>query len=515
MQKKYPYLIIIAIAIASRLLMPNLLLDDAYISLKVSKNLAEHGEMVFNSGEKVYSITNPAWTMILAALRLTGVDVVKCAWLAGLLCEILIGMALIKFSEKVLQSPWYGLFAATVFLTNPIFTITSIGGMEIALSMLTIIMAFDSLARGKAGMALVFASYAVWVRVDNLILLSIVFLWIVGKRMISKNYKILIAPSIILLVYLALGWIYFGSPFPISVFRKAAFVTNTGWFMGTLIIAREFIFTLFGRCTAYGLNGSILFAMIPFAIYGIFIVILNKRKELFPLLSFSAIYFLIYSLTGNTYAVLFPWYFLPPAAGILIAAVVGIKNLLDKIKLNPKTAISLIVAISLAWSSITIVSNNEKLKRFVDTIFLTREKTYAAASVWLSLYLPQNSIICTPEIGAVGFFCRPDLKILDMVGLTRPLSDTRKPVQLVKEENVEAIIYWLLPGQTFDQIAQVYPKYQWGEIGEVMIGIRKDLAPKIMEKSWQIPQIIKSIDISHEFDWKNHQQQTNSTKTES
>lgn len=46
--------------------------DDAYISFVYSKNLAEHGELVFNLGERVEGYTNFLWTVLLAGLMKLG-----------------------------------------------------------------------------------------------------------------------------------------------------------------------------------------------------------------------------------------------------------------------------------------------------------------------------------------------------------------------------------------------------------------------------------------------------------
>src|SRR6266508_797698 len=47
--------------------------DDAFISFVYSRNLAEHGQLVFNLGERVEGYTNFLWTVFLAALLKLGV----------------------------------------------------------------------------------------------------------------------------------------------------------------------------------------------------------------------------------------------------------------------------------------------------------------------------------------------------------------------------------------------------------------------------------------------------------
>src|SRR3954452_10819010 len=60
------------VVVAAMLLVPHALLfdfvsDDAYISFRYARNLAEHGQLVFNLGERVEGFTNFLWTVLLAA----------------------------------------------------------------------------------------------------------------------------------------------------------------------------------------------------------------------------------------------------------------------------------------------------------------------------------------------------------------------------------------------------------------------------------------------------------------
>lgn len=50
----------------------NFVTDDAYISFVYSRNFAEHGELVFNLGDRVEGYTNFLWTFILGVLMVFG-----------------------------------------------------------------------------------------------------------------------------------------------------------------------------------------------------------------------------------------------------------------------------------------------------------------------------------------------------------------------------------------------------------------------------------------------------------
>src|SRR5436190_7638355 len=50
----------------------NFVTDDAFISFVYSRNLARHGQLVFNLGERVEGYTNFLWTVLLAGLLKVG-----------------------------------------------------------------------------------------------------------------------------------------------------------------------------------------------------------------------------------------------------------------------------------------------------------------------------------------------------------------------------------------------------------------------------------------------------------
>ncbi|HEX4460743.1 MAG TPA: hypothetical protein VIA18_22345, partial [Polyangia bacterium] len=60
-------------ALVAHSLVFNFVTDDAYISFVYARNLAQHGQLVFNVGEKaVEGYTNFLWTVLLAALLKLG-----------------------------------------------------------------------------------------------------------------------------------------------------------------------------------------------------------------------------------------------------------------------------------------------------------------------------------------------------------------------------------------------------------------------------------------------------------
>src|SRR4051794_28113976 len=61
-----------AVILIAHSLVWNFVTDDAFISFVYSRNLAKHGQLVFNLGERVEGYTNFLWTVLLAALMKVG-----------------------------------------------------------------------------------------------------------------------------------------------------------------------------------------------------------------------------------------------------------------------------------------------------------------------------------------------------------------------------------------------------------------------------------------------------------
>ena len=61
----YPFIVAAAVLVPHARLF-DFVTDDAYISFRYARNLALHGQLVFNLGEQVEGYTNFLWTVLLA-----------------------------------------------------------------------------------------------------------------------------------------------------------------------------------------------------------------------------------------------------------------------------------------------------------------------------------------------------------------------------------------------------------------------------------------------------------------
>src|SRR6186713_1795038 len=71
--RRYWPVVVAAVLLVPHALMFDFVNDDAYISFRYAQNLAEHGQLVFNLGERVEGYTNFLWTVLLGVLMKLGI----------------------------------------------------------------------------------------------------------------------------------------------------------------------------------------------------------------------------------------------------------------------------------------------------------------------------------------------------------------------------------------------------------------------------------------------------------
>ncbi len=123
--------------------------DDAYISFVYSRNLAEHGQLVFNLGEHVEGYTNFLWTVLLALGMKLGVAPDLAARVLG----TAFGIATLPLAARLCallrgkRSAWDWL-PATLLVASSGYACWCSGGLETMLFTFTFVLAVERLWAG-------------------------------------------------------------------------------------------------------------------------------------------------------------------------------------------------------------------------------------------------------------------------------------------------------------------------------------------------------------------------------
>lgn len=109
--------------------------DDAYISFRYARNLANGDGLVFNPGERVEGYTNFLWTVLLAPFIGIGLPAGPISIALGLGFAVGTLWLAVRFLHAVGASSTspYGLFAAALLTVDGSFVLWSVSGMETAM----------------------------------------------------------------------------------------------------------------------------------------------------------------------------------------------------------------------------------------------------------------------------------------------------------------------------------------------------------------------------------------------
>jgi len=108
-------------------------LDDSWIHLQFAKNIGLGQGFSYNAGIPVAGSTAPLWTFILSVPFALSINPVFFSKAVGVFFYLLSLFFLTKISDYLLNDKYESFFISAVFILVPIFTWSSLSGMEILL----------------------------------------------------------------------------------------------------------------------------------------------------------------------------------------------------------------------------------------------------------------------------------------------------------------------------------------------------------------------------------------------
>jgi arabinofuranosyltransferase len=211
--------------------------DDAFISFVYSRNLAEHGELVFNQGmDPVEGYTNFLWTILLGLLMVVGLlpEITSLVLGTGFAIGTLVVVHRTSAHIWRGRSAW-DLVAPALLALSAGFACWSSGGLETQMFTFWVALAIhfyltgdeDGRALRRVGWALALAAMT---RPEGLLVAGIigvhrVIVMLVRERRVRPSRDELLCLGWFLVVWVpwfAWRWWYYGYPFPNTYYVKAA-----------------------------------------------------------------------------------------------------------------------------------------------------------------------------------------------------------------------------------------------------------------------------------------------------
>lgn len=105
--------------------------DDAFIAFRYAKNWVEHGQVVYNLGERVEGYTSFGWVALLAGLHGLGLQLPQAAKLLGAVSGILLMVFTAQFGRTLFPKQWLPIAVLLALVAGNVSVAAwTLGGLE-------------------------------------------------------------------------------------------------------------------------------------------------------------------------------------------------------------------------------------------------------------------------------------------------------------------------------------------------------------------------------------------------
>ena len=398
--------------------------DDAFITYRMSANMATGHGFVYNPGEWQLGSTAALYGLILAALGwLSGPDripvlsgVLSCAsmFATGLMLPALGAGAAGAAEKDAAVGRRAGVAAGLLYAASPLLFVTFGGEMPFLLALVT--GAFLAEVCGRPALAAVLAALVAVTRPDGVMAIAVVLATMTLRRRRLPWREAAIVGAV-LLPFLVLAWHAYGSPLPSTVGAKLAQRDSGLWGSfgrGLVDWLRLFLWDSTRPNLGFApVTPPTLWIWIAVGVAAIW-----RVRAFLPLLAWTAIF------TGS-YAVLrvpfYHWYAAPATLGLCILGGAGLALAIDWLVSTlaaPQaarwpalsTAVGIVAAVAISLPPLAALPRTSRLNDNV--------RLYIDAAGWLATRTPPRSRVGYYEIGYIGFYGRRPM--VDALGLIDP-----------------------------------------------------------------------------------------------
>lgn len=420
----------VALACILRLANGPLTVDDAYITFRYARNLAEGSGFAYNPGEPVLGTTTPLWALLLAGLhRATGLELPSLAWVLNTAFDAATAGLLVVLVRRLGGGRGASLAAGLLFAAAPMSVAYAAAGMEASLLGLLLCLAGLAASGGRMLVAAALVGLATLTRPEG----ALAALLVLGEQA-WRARRLPVAPALVYLGVLA-PWLVcatliFGGPLPQTMVAKAAaYLVDP--LANALALALQPGLPGLSLLVLAGLpaiSGPLAVAALAIsAAVGLFSARLAWRlvreRQGAALALFPIGYVLAYALAGLRGVRMFHWYLVPLVPFYCAALGLAVERLAASRLLRGRAWLAY-GGLALWWlPGFALLSTQPSLPL---GFTLERERVYREIAAEYREAWTERTLVAAPEIGTLGYYSRA--RILDSVGLVSPQSVSLAPL---------------------------------------------------------------------------------------
>lgn len=432
-------------------------LDDAYISYRYARNLAEGHGLVYNPGQRVEGFTNLLWTLLISGCIAAGTEAPVAGHWLGVFGGIATLLAAYIYARALLPQHlrFWACVPPLIIVASPYSAYWCTKGMETALFTAFITATLAAQARNAWRTTTLLAILMTLTRPDGILIAACVLAPAVlrayhGERRLL-TYPMVYAGALAAMTCARI--IYYGDPLPNTFYAKQGGVENFEigvlYLIGFLFTGAVFLFApvragaKLNRDARPGAAAITLF--IAYVVYegGDFMIGARFLMPLLPALSAIAVAGVILTPADRpAYRAALTWCLLAsviwpmfgPAAAMPLAAMAFVPPMFMTSNRTIRAASGFAMAMSMVVLGFLLLSASETAVRYRDIAanknhfamlasrhqaYAQRAKAYRSKGERLRRLLPVDSVIATEGIGYVGYYS--ELDIIDILGLTDPV----------------------------------------------------------------------------------------------
>ena len=387
--------------------------DDAFITYRYARNIANGHGFVYNINEPpTFGTTTPLFTLILAGLaRLFGPDIHLLSHVISML-SLWVGAITLYFLGK--PATLFAGGVALLFISNPLFM--SAIKMETFFLVAVLLLAVYFYQTEKYYVSGLLLGLLILTRYETGL-----FAALLGLHFLIKTRQLpywLLSTAAIFCGWLLFALITFGHIVPQSAQAKvAALAAGEGYSFA----AGAMLWWL-----VYADQSAWYYLFLPLLMLGAYSLFRSKMgsEGYGLLLAWSVVYFIGASLVAGS----FSWYYGPLIPGLTILLLRGVKLVADSLaglglRLAANDSIQnlppvIFAAFVVATVFVQLFSWQRGWVTFQGRVIDSRQVIYGEVADWFIDNAGPTEILATDEIGVLGYYT--DMRIIDLWGLVTP-----------------------------------------------------------------------------------------------